>query len=245
TSPTSSCRACTPARSASCCRASTRASGFPAGRRWPADPRSSRRARERAPRRAATRRCWWTRTTRPRSPTPSNARSATSASWLQASRALRSSAGTAPPARSTRCCAKGSGLSLPHVAMKDLTPLGDGESSHAVVLDLRDVAVVAQQVDVAQDLGEGEVRLRDRDIPPHRLGELVRGPRALGDQAEKLARAALVQPEALLDQRAVAADLLAVAGQHARQVHRPRLRERLQVDDERLGARAGAAVQRA
>ena len=52
------------------CPRSTRASGYRASRRWHAGHRSWRPTAPRYPRRAAARRCWWTRTTR----TPSRPR---------------------------------------------------------------------------------------------------------------------------------------------------------------------------
>ena len=52
----------------------------------------------------------------------------------------------------------------------------------AVALDLGDEAVVQQQVDVAEHLAQREVRLRDGDVAPHRLRDLERGARLLGDQ---------------------------------------------------------------
>jgi len=39
-----------------------------------------------------------------------------------------------------------------------------------------------QQVDVAEDLAQGQVGLRDRDVAPHLLGQLVGRPRPLGDE---------------------------------------------------------------
>ena len=59
---------------------------------------------------------------------------------------------------------------------------------HAVALDLAHAAVVQQQVDVAEHLGERQVGLRDRDVAEQRLRELVAGARALGDQAVDLLR---------------------------------------------------------
>ena len=75
--------------------------------------------------------------------------------------------------------------------------LRDGEAHHAAFLLLDDVAVVAQEVDVPQDLRQGEVGLRDRHVAPHRLRQLIGRAGTVGDQPEQLARAALVQPEAI------------------------------------------------
>ena len=78
---------------------------------------------------------------------------------------------------------------------------GGLEADDAAVGDLADHARVDQQVDVADDLREGQERLGDRDVAPQLLGELVGGPRLLGDQAVELLGAALVQREPLVDQR--------------------------------------------
>ena len=90
--------------------------------------------------------------------------------------------------------------------------LRHGEAGHATVVVLDDMPVVAQQVDMAEDLRQRQVGLRHGDVAPHRLRQLVRGARLVGDEPEQLARPALVQPEALLDQRGVLVDLLAVPG---------------------------------
>ena len=73
-----------------------------------------------------------------------------------------------------------------------------------------------QQVDVPEHLRQRQVGLRDGDVSPQLLGDLVGGARLRGDQAADLLGAARVQAEALVDQRDVVGDRLAVAGQHQR-----------------------------
>ena len=80
-----------------------------------------------------------------------------------------------------------------------------------VVLD--DRALLEQQVDVAEHLAQRQVGLGDRDVAPQRLRDLVRRARPLGDQPADLARAPLVQREALVDQLDVVGDRVAVAGE--------------------------------
>src|SRR3712207_9560434 len=46
----------------------------------------------------------------------------------------------------------------------------------------------------SEDLREREVGLRHGDVAPHRLGDLVGGPRLLGDEPVDLRGAPLVQP---------------------------------------------------
>jgi hypothetical protein len=96
---------------------------------------------------------------------------------------------------------------------------------------------------VPDHLGEGQECLGDGDVSPDRLGELVPGPRLLGDQGVELLGATLIHREALVDQRDVVGDRLAVAGEDdlRRQLARPL--HRLEVGDERLGA-PGRAVER-
>ena len=82
----------------------------------------------------------------------------------------------------------------------------------AVPLDLAHAAVVQQQVDVAEHLGQRQVGLRDRDVAEQRLRELVAGARALGDQARRSSpRAGAWNSKPLVDQRDVVGDRLAVA----------------------------------
>ena len=71
---------------------------------------------------------------------------------------------------------------------------------------------------MAEHLAEREVRLRDGDVAPQRLRDLVRGQRLLAEQPVDLARAALVHREALVDQRRVVAERVAVAGQDRREI---------------------------
>ena len=68
--------------------------------------------------------------------------------------------------------------------------------------------------------------------------DVVRGARVLGDQRGELARAALVHGEALVDQRRVVAERVAVAGQDGLDRHRLRQPQRLQVHDQRARALA-------
>jgi hypothetical protein len=101
--------------------------------------------------------------------------------------------------------------------------------------DLSDVPGVDEQVDVPDHLGEGEEGLRHRHVAPDRLGELVTGPRLLGDQPVELLRPPLVHREAGVDQGDMARDGLAVAGEHDLRGQLPRSLQRLQIGDERLG----------
>ena len=66
----------------------------------------------------------------------------------------------------------------------------------AVALDLAHAAVLQQQVDVAEHLGQRQVGLRDGDVAEQRLRELVAGARLLGDQLVDLAPRAGVELEA-------------------------------------------------
>ena len=93
------------------------------------------------------------------------------------------------------------------------------EHAHAVTLDLPRPARVQQHVHVAQHLAEREVSLGDRDVAPERLSDLVRRAWPLGDKPVDLAGAPLVKREALVDQRAVVGDRLAVARKHQLDVH--------------------------
>ncbi len=79
------------------------------------------------------------------------------------------------------------------------------EAHDAVVLVFDHPSVAEQQVDVPEHLRERQVGLRDGDVAPQLLGDLVGGSRLCGDQAVDLLGAALVQAEALVDQRDVVA----------------------------------------
>ena len=87
-----------------------------------------------------------------------------------------------------------------------------------------------------EHLAEREVGLRDGDVAPQRLRDLVRGQRLLGEQAVDLARAALVHREALVDQRRVVGERVAVAGQDLRDLHLARLAHRREVGQQRARA---------
>ncbi len=55
--------------------------------------------------------------------------------------------------------------------------MADGFIAHDFpVLDFSNHALVHQEVDVSDHLREGQERLRDRDVAPERLGDLVAGP---------------------------------------------------------------------
>ena len=92
-----------------------------------------------------------------------------------------------------------------------LDPLAGLEHAHTVALDLAHAPVVGQQVHVAEHLGQRQVRLRDRDVAPQLLRDLVRGARAGLDQPVDLLGPPAVQREALVDQLAVVCDRVAVA----------------------------------
>ena len=115
-------------------------------------------------------------------------------------------------------------------------PSGRLEADHLAVVDLAHPALVDQQVDVADHLGEGEEGLGDGDVAPDRLGDLVAGARPLGDQAVDLLLAPLVLGEALVDQRDVVDDRLAVAGEDDLGRQLAGLLQRLDVGDQRLRA---------
>ena len=89
-----------------------------------------------------------------------------------------------------------------------------------------------------KDFGQGQVCLRDRDISPKCLSDLVRGPWALLDQVVDLVRPSAIQGKALVDQVAVGGNRLAVAREHKGDVHRTGRRERVEVLDERPAALA-------
>ena len=74
-----------------------------------------------------------------------------------------------------------------------------------------------------EHLRQRQVGLGDGDVAPQLDRDLVRGARLGGDQAVDLLGAAVVHAEALVDQRGVVGDRLAVARQHEREVHRARL----------------------
>ncbi len=63
-----------------------------------------------------------------------------------------------------------------------------------------------------EHLAEREERLGHRDVAPQGLSQLIGAARALGDQAGQLVRAAAVKREALVDQRSVVGDRVAVTG---------------------------------
>src|SRR3954468_4427829 len=100
---------------------------------------------------------------------------------------------------------------------------GGVELHDAAAVGLHDLSALDQQVDVPEHLAQREIRLRDRDVAPDRLRDLVRGARALFDQPGDLARAPLVHLEALVDHRHMLGELLAVAGQDAPDRHLARL----------------------
>ena len=106
------------------------------------------------------------------------------------------------------------------------------------MLLLDDAPVLEQQVDVPEHLGERQVGLRDRDVPPQleAISCAVRG--SLGDQAEDPLGAARVQAQALVDQRAWSVIGSAVTGEHELELHRARLLQRVDVAEQRLRARA-------
>ena len=93
---------------------------------------------------------------------------------------------------------------------------------------------------MADHLREGEERLGHRDVAPERLGELVARAGALGDQAVELLRPPLVKSEALVDERGVVRDRLAVPGQDDLGRQLAGLLQRLEIDDQGLGALCGS-----
>ena len=95
-------------------------------------------------------------------------------------------------------------------------------------------------LDVADYLGEGEERLGHRDVAPERLGELVPGTGLLGDQAIELLGSPLVHREALVDQRDVVRDRIAVPGEDDLSRQFAGLLQRLEIDDQGLGALCGS-----
>ena len=105
---------------------------------------------------------------------------------------------------------------------------------------LADQPGVDQQVDVPDDLREREEGLGDRDVAPQLLGELVCGARALLDQPAQLLGPPPVQLEALVDERDVVGDRLAMAGEHDLGRQLARARQRAQVGDQRLRAYVGS-----
>ena len=84
-----------------------------------------------------------------------------------------------------------------------------------------DQPVRDEEVHVADHLRQRQVRLGHRDVSPDLPGDLVRRARLLADEPEDLVLAAVVQPEALVDQRAVVGDRIAVAGEDERTSSRP------------------------
>src|SRR5918911_5667773 len=73
----------------------------------------------------------------------------------------------------------------------------------AAELPLADLAPLQQQVDVPEHLAQCQVGLRDGHVAPQRLRHLVGRAGLTGQQVVDLARAPLVQGEALVDQRGV------------------------------------------
>src|SRR3954447_8236957 len=118
-------------------------------------------------------------------------------------------------------------------------PLASGFEAHdAARLALRHAALLDEQVDVAEHLAEREVGLRDRDVAPQRLGDLVGRAGALLDQPADLARAPVVEREALVDQLHVVGDGVAVPGEDDLDVHVARLAQRAHVGQQRPRAPA-------
>src|SRR5436190_21073825 len=74
------------------------------------------------------------------------------------------------------------------VAEAAITRASDGtlpnrrEANQVSIAHLTDAPIGDQQIDVADHLGQGEEGLRDRDIPPELLRDLVRRSRAFLDQ---------------------------------------------------------------
>ena len=64
---------------------------------------------------------------------------------------------------------------------------------------------------MAENFRQGEVGLRDGDVAEQRLREVVAGARPLSNEVVDLVGAAAVELEALVDQRDVVGDGLAVA----------------------------------
>src|SRR4051794_41244317 len=74
-------------------------------------------------------------------------------------------------------------------------------ADNVTVVQLAHAFFVDEDVGVADHLGEGEEGLGDGDVAPDRLGQLVAGARALGDQAVDLLLAAVVRGEAAVGPR--------------------------------------------
>ena len=97
-----------------------------------------------------------------------------------------------------------------------------------------------QQVDVAEHLAQRQVRLRDGDVAPDRLRDLVRGARLLGDQARaSCSRAARASRSARRSAPRGRRTRSPWPGSTVVDRHRAGLAQRLQVHDQR--ARAAAA----
>src|SRR5881397_3995330 len=82
-------------------------------------------------------------------------------------------------------------------------------ADHVANLDLAGPAVVDQQVEMTDHLGEGQEGLPDGDVAPKLLRKLVSGARPLGYESVDLLGAAPVKLEPLVDQRDVVGDRLA------------------------------------
>src|ERR1700678_75199 len=99
-------------------------------------------------------------------------------------------------------------------AVTALNPtLRGSEADDAVARVLLRLPVADEDIDVAQDLGEGQVGLGDRRVSPHHPGDLVGGERAVANHLEHLRGPPLVHGEALVDQRAVVEDRVPVPRQ--------------------------------
>ncbi len=104
-------------------------------------------------------------------------------------------------------------------------------ADHLPVVEFPHALLVDQEVGVADHLREGEEGLGDGDVAPDRLRDLVAAPRSLGDQLEDLLLAPIVLGQAVVDQRGVVDDRLAMAGEDDLGRHLPRLAHRLDVGD--------------
>ena len=107
-------------------------------------------------------------------------------------------------------------------------------------------AVLEQQVDVAEHLGQRQVGLGDRDVAPQRLGDLVGGARLLLDQAARsCSRAARAGRSARRSASTWSVTGSPWPGRTTLEVHRARLAQRRHVGQQRPRAPAAGLARAA